>query len=109
MRYPTKSSLPAPCKRLLEEMQRINFGRIEQLVIRNGLPVFTPFPRILREMKFPGENGPRPELSAPDFALKHQAREFFEQITTMKAAVIEYLEIHHGIPFRMTFEESFIA
>ena len=105
MRFPTKSSLPAASKRLLEEMQRINFGRIENLVVRDGLPVFTPAPRIVREMKFPGENGPRPELNAPDFALKNQAREFFEQLAAIKNTVIECLEIHHGIPFRMTFEE----
>ncbi|HRV31532.1 MAG TPA: hypothetical protein P5169_07450 [Kiritimatiellia bacterium] len=38
----TKSSLTPPQARLVELMQRLNFGRIEDLHVRNGEPQFTP-------------------------------------------------------------------
>lgn len=36
---PTKSSLSPSQQKLLTEMQRINYGRIEGLVVRSGQPV----------------------------------------------------------------------
>ena len=65
----TKRSLTAPRRRLVELMQQINFGRIEGLTLRGGEPVFDPAPRIVREVKFGGENGPRPERDSSDFLL----------------------------------------
>jgi hypothetical protein len=56
-----KSSLLESHRRLVELMQQVNFGHFENLVIRNGQPVFSPPPRIIREVKLGGENGPRPE------------------------------------------------
>ena len=66
----TKALLSEPRRHLLEAMQRLNFGRIEGLVLRNGEPVFQPAPRIIQDIKIGGENGPRPELTIEDFALK---------------------------------------
>ena len=55
---PTKSSLPAGRKQLVETMQRINFGRIEGLDIRNGEPTFSSTTRIIQDIKLGGaENG----------------------------------------------------
>ena len=106
MQVPTKSSLPAPYRRLLEEMQKLGFGRFEALVVRNGEPVFTPPPRVIREIKFGGENGPRPEAAYEDFALKAQVRDFFTQLSQLRNAVVLTLEVKHGLPFRMTVEDQ---
>ncbi len=38
----TKSSLTSPQRQLVELMQRLNFGRIENLHIRNGIPALIP-------------------------------------------------------------------
>ena len=100
-----KSDLPDPSQHLLELMQSINFGRIENLPVRNGLPVFNPSPRIVREIKFGGENGPRPERSASNFAIKAQVNEFFDQLVRLGHGTIEVLEIKHGLPFRMMIAE----
>jgi hypothetical protein len=72
-----KASLSEPRRRLVELMQRVNFGRIEGLAVRAGEPVLAPPPRVVNEIKFGGENGPRPELAAADFALKAQVVELF--------------------------------
>ena len=66
----TKADLPPPEAWLVELMQNINFGRIENLTVRAGMPVFAPPPRVVREVKFGGENGPRPEAAKQDFSLK---------------------------------------
>ncbi len=104
---PTKSSLTEPEVQLVELMQGINFGRIEGLTVRNGEPVMDPPPLIVREIKFCGDNGPRPESIKADFALKAQVRDLFAQLEAMGDGIIHSIEIQRGLPFRMTVEEVF--
>lgn len=101
---PTKSSLSHHQARLIELMQRINYGRIEGLVVGRGEPVLDPPPRIVREIKFGGENGPRPEVGKTDFAIKAQVRDLFAQLESLGDGVIPCIEIQRGLPFRMTVE-----
>jgi hypothetical protein len=96
-----KASLSPARGRLLEIMQRLNFGRIEHLVIEDGEPVLAPLPRLVREAKFGGDNGPRPELGARNFLLKTQLVELFRYLDTTRDVTIELLEIKHGLPFKM--------
>ena len=101
----TKVNLSPARARLVELMQEINFGRIKDLTIRNGDPVLTPLPRVVREIKFGGDNGPRPEATKQDFALKMEVRDLFAQFEAMGDGVVASIEIKHGLPFRMTVEE----
>lgn len=101
-----KASLPEPRRRLLELMQTINFGRIEGLAILDGDPVLDPPPRVIREVKFGGENGPRPEIDAGNFLLKTQVVELFQHFDQLGDGTIEVLEIKHGLPFRMLVAEA---
>jgi hypothetical protein len=101
----TKASLSLNQKRLVEMMQELNFGRIEGLTVRNSEPTFDPPPRIIREVKFGGENGPRRELEANDFTLKAQVLELINYITNLGNGTIECLEVKHGLPFRMNLVE----
>ena len=48
-----------------------------------GQPVMDPPPRIIREIKFGGDNGPRPEAAKVDFALKTQVRDLFAQLEAL--------------------------
>jgi len=100
-----KSSISPSQQKLLTEMQRINYGRILGLTVRNGQPVMDPPPRIVREIKFGGDNGPRPESLKGDFALKAQVRDLFAQLEALGDSVITSIEIQRGLPFRMTVEE----
>lgn len=101
-----KSTLSPPRARLVEVMQQLSFGRVEGLVVRGGEPVLDPPPRLVREVKFCAENGPRPEADKEDFALKAQVRELFAHMEAMGDGVISRIEVKHGLPFRMTFEEN---
>ena len=100
-----KQDVSACRANLLKLMQRINFGRIERLLIRDGEPVLTPRPPVYCERKFGGENGPRSELVAANFLLKQQVVELFAFFDQQRDGTIDLLEIKHGLPFRMVVAE----
>lgn len=101
----TKSSLSRQRRRLLELLQQINFGRLESLVIVRGEPIFDPPPRIVREIKLGGENGPRQELDAVNFVLKSQMIELLAFFDELQDGTIDVIETKHGLPFRMIVTE----
>ncbi len=97
----TKSSLSPARRRLVEVMQWVNFGRLENLHVRGGEPVLDPLPRIVREIKIGGDNGPRPESRREDFLLKNHLTELFAHLDELGEGTVEVLEIKHGLPFRL--------
>lgn len=101
----TKADLTPAEARLVELMQGINFGRIECLAVRAGTLVLDPPPRVVREVKFGGENGPRPETAKEDFVLKAKVREMFAQLEALGDGAVHCIEVKHGLPFKMTVEE----
>jgi len=106
MKQVTKQSLTPAQARLLSLMQEMNFGRIEGLVVVDGNPVFDPPPRIVRQVKFCSENGPRREKNMIDFNLKEQVVEFFAALSRLKNGMVESIEVKHGLPFLMNLEEA---
>ena len=95
----------SPAKqRLLRLFQTINFGRIEELEIRNGEPEFNPPPRIFVELKLDAADGSRPESRLTRFPLRSQVERFFDQISRLNDGAVEVIEIRHGLPFRMVIE-----
>ena len=96
-----KAHLSEGRRRLIELMQRLNFGAIEGLAVSSGEPVLDPAPRVVRELKFGGENNARMESTLEDFALKSQVSELLAMLDHIGTGVIERIEIKHGLPFRM--------
>lgn len=101
-----KSTLTPQRRALLETLQHLNFGRLEDLYISGGEPVLDPPPRILREVKFGGDNGPRAEKHKADFLLKSQLVELFTFLDDFRDGCISVLEVKHGLPFRLVVAES---
>ena len=97
----SKGALSKPRQVLIEKMQEILFGRIEQLEVRDGEPVLEPA-RVLKEIVFGKSNGPHPALAKSDFALKEQVVELFRFFDRERTLTIEALVIQHGLPVRMT-------
>ena len=85
-------------------MQTINFGRLTNLVVRNGQPTYDPPPKIIREIKFGGENGPLREFAKEDYLLKDQVVELFRHLQKLGDGTVQSLDIKRGLPFRMTVE-----
>jgi hypothetical protein len=56
----------------------------------------------VREIKFGGENDPRP--AATDLAAKIQVTELLDSLAAIGDGTIGRLEVKHGIPFRMRLE-----
>lgn len=104
-RVPTKGALSPARQRLLQTMQELNFGRIENLRVHAGEPLFIPAPRIIRDIKIGGENGPRPQAYHNDFALKAQFAEFFDHLSRLGHGSVTAIEVKHGLPFRLVIEE----
>jgi hypothetical protein len=102
----TKSSLSTPQQRLLETLQKTNYGRIEGLRIREGEPIFDLLPRIVKDVKLgASDSGTRPELESGDFALKREHIDLFEQLRRFGNGTIECLVIKGGLPFLLTLEQ----
>ena len=107
MSVPTFTRLSPERSELLLLMRQINFGRIEQLPVRDGEPVLRgdAATRVYRELKFGRDNGPRADAAVPaDFALKRQVVELFEQFDTLRDARVQVLVVKHGLPFTMHVE-----
>ena len=93
-------------QRLLRLLQSINFGRVEELEIRNGEPVFSPAPRVFVELKLDVKDGPRTESRLERFPLREQVARFFTQIAQLNEGTVEVIEVRHGLPFRMVIEAT---
>jgi hypothetical protein len=98
--------LSAPRQRLVRLFQTINFGRIEELEIRNGEPEFSPPPRVFVELKLDREDGPRAERHLEQFQLLGQVARFFDQLARLGDGTIERIDVRHGLPFRMVIEAA---
>ena len=90
---------------LVRLLQGINFGGVVGLRVVCGEPVLDPRPTVVREDKFGGDNGPRPELRSDDFLLKQQVLELCTMLDDLQDGVIDVLEVKHGLPFRMILRE----
>ncbi len=95
----TRRSLSPARQQLVALLQRINFGRVEGLEVRGGEPVMDPVPRHVREHKFCGENGPRPEAGRADFKLKNQVADLMQLLDDIGDGCIAVLTVKHGLPF----------
>jgi hypothetical protein len=100
----TKSVLSESQSRLVELLQRLNFGRVEGLHVRNGEPFFDPAPRIIQKLKMGGENGPRPEATLRDFLLKHQTIEMLEALADLGEGEVLAMEVKNGLCFSLEIE-----
>lgn len=101
-----KSGLSPARRQLVEMLQRVNFGRLENLAFRKGEPQFSPLPGIVRELKFAADPRNQGDYPRGDFELKEQLLELFAFMDAEGSGVIESLEIKHGLPFRMIVREA---
>jgi hypothetical protein len=103
----SKGRLSPHRQRLVELMQRVNFGRIDGVVVRRGDPQFDPRPRVVTEWKFgAADNGPRPELGLTDFALKPHVVELFALFDRLPDDTRVLLVVKHGVPFQAFVDEG---
>lgn len=88
-------------QRLVAAMQRVGFGRFERLQILNGEPVLTPWPLMVRCIRFGCDSANKVRTETKEFALKHQVAELLQYIRSAGTGEILTLEFRHGLPFAM--------
>jgi hypothetical protein len=94
----TKSSLTPDQARLIELMQALNFGRIEELQVRGGQPVLNPQPRLIQKVKIGGDNAARPESLSVDFRLKSGIVELLAMVARLRDGEVRSIEVRCGLP-----------
>lgn len=104
-----KASLSTNQKHLLELMQRINFGRIENLAVNNGEPIFKPPPSVIYKKKIGGDNNPRSETDLQDFRLRKEVVEVFDILKHHNDGIVRKIEVQDGLPRFIEVEEKFGA
>jgi hypothetical protein len=101
-----KSHLSPARQQLLEIIQSLGFGVIEELTIINGEPCFVPAPKILRDIKIgAAEIAPKADGADRDFALKSRLVELFGHLDRLDAVKVT-IEVKHSSPFRLVVEHS---
>lgn len=88
-------------KRLLQLMQEVHYGRVENLVICNGEPVMGLPVKALRDVKLSGECCRKPIIADREYLNKPQVVEMLRQFKRLGDGVVQLVEIHDGLPFRM--------
>jgi len=100
----TKSSLTSPQRRLVELLQTINFGQINNLRVRAGDPVLDPSPRIVRKLRLGWDNAPRRESACEDFFLKQAVLDMIATIAGIGDGQVARIEVAHGLPLFVEIE-----
>ncbi|HUA82649.1 MAG TPA: hypothetical protein VMB85_02245 [Bryobacteraceae bacterium] len=99
-----KSDLSEPEQRLVEMLQGLDFGRIEELLIRDGKPVFDPPPRVVETLKMKRENRAREEASLREFSLKQSVVRLFLVMRQIGDGKILLIQVRHGLPVTVEIE-----
>lgn len=101
-----RTSLSHSEQTLLQLMQEIHYGRIEGLVVRDGAPVIDSNTKVLRDVKLGPQAKRRPIIIDRDYLDKSQVSDMLQQFRRLGDGIVQCLEIHNGLPFRMQIVET---
>ncbi len=94
---------------LIDQCQRVNFGRI-MFFVRNGEPDLGRPWHTRRTVKLAGaDNGPRPEANLADFELRQEQAALFDTLNQIKDEERVTVEVRHGLPFVVEIEQDYQA
>ena len=97
------SQLSVPRQALIRLCQRMNYGAIHDLCVKDTEPVLSPPPPVLIDVRLDADEVPRPEVDLPDFELCNEVRRLIGHLEELKTGVIERIEVRAGIPRRIVF------
>ena len=94
-----KSDLTPRQRQLVERMQRIRYGRIEDLIVRDGDPVIERgTTKVIRSVRFEGQNDPHPGLDRDDTVLKVKVVNLLRSLEQIGDGMIRVLHVVDGLP-----------
>jgi hypothetical protein len=80
-------------------MQVHQFGRIQNMPVRDGKPMLGSTVNVVRVARLGGESDPLKLTNAEDFELKRQVRDLFDELARLENGTVVRLESRHGWPF----------
>jgi hypothetical protein len=101
----TKRNLSPEQRELLLLLQRIRYGRIECLEVRDGQPYLKGV-RWTQKVKVLGDQAPHPAIQLDDFTFHQELSAFFQQFKRLGHGQVINLEIRNGIPFCYELNDS---
>lgn len=84
--------------------QRLNFGLIHGIAVRDAEPVFELDNVVLVDEKLDGNDAPRPEAELTNFELAAELSRLMTRLDEIRNGRIERIEVRGGIPRRVVFE-----
>jgi hypothetical protein len=80
-------------------MRECQFGRVENLPVRDGQPVFDCDVKVVRSPRLGGDD-PGPTLVVSDeFELKRPVRDLFDALARLGNGTVVRLEFRHGLAY----------
>jgi hypothetical protein len=95
----TKRSLDPAQLKLVEAIEELGWGRIEQIPICDGSPWLEAAAQTIREIKL-GSKTESFERSQADHTLKAEFDQLLDQLLELGDGLVD-VEIRHGIPFKL--------
>jgi len=105
LRAPPMAQDLSPGRRtLVELMYEHQFGRIENMPIREGQPILDSNLKVVRVARF-GCRDAAKVSRFDDFELKCQIQDLFEELARLQNATVIRLEFRAGVPFLLETSE----
>lgn len=82
----------------VELMHEHQFGRIENMPVRAGEPVFNGDVRLVRVARLGSGNDAANLTRSNEFDLKRQVRDLFQELERLQDGKVIRLEFRHGLP-----------
>lgn len=102
-----KSDLTPRQRQLVERMQRMGYGRIENLVVRDGDPVFERgTTKVIRSVRLEGKTDPHVGIDQGDAVLKAKVVNLLRQLAEMGDGVVAIIHVGSGLPGAMEIEDE---
>jgi hypothetical protein len=94
----TTRDLTSAQRRVLDIMSAHQFGRIENLPVEAGEPIFNQDVRIVRVARLDGQSGGTRAPRSEESALKQAVCHLFDEFTRLRYGTVVRLEFRHGLP-----------
>jgi len=86
--------------------QRLGFGKIVALAVRDREPVFDEHTEVFVDLKLDGGEAPRYEQDLSDFVLSTEVELLFSTLDAIRNGTIEHVEVRAGVPRRLSFKAA---
>lgn len=100
----TKRSLDPAQLKLVETVEKLCWGRIEQMPVHKGMPCLEQAAQTVREIKLGSEAEPFARSQA-DLTLKYEFERLLNELSQLGDGLVD-VEIRHGVPFKLLVRRS---